>query len=235
MDLLEIVIQPTWREFLMELVQSEKMDPWDIDLSQVADKYLERIRSLASLELRVPANVILASSILLRMKADALVWRADEPEDYLVDEPLLLQESLPELVFKPNRPRARRVTLNELMGAMEKVLKEGRKIQRIIPMPISLTMQLSPRTMGERIGDVFEKAKALKDADNLVLFSELSDGNAVEHFIPVLHLVNTQKVDAWQDEVFGEIFLRVVSDSIGDAAEKAEAEEKTLQTKPEAN
>src|SRR3989344_954793 len=215
MDLLEVVVQPTWKEFLIDLIQSEKMDPWDVDLSQIADKYLDKIRSLEALELRIPANVILASSILLRFKAEALVWRKDE-DDYFVEEPLLIQENLPELVFKPNRPRSRRVTLSELMKAMESVLKEGKKIQRIIPAPIALNIQLSPRTMGQRIQEVFKRAHALKDADNLVLFSEFSEGRTVEHFIPMLHLVNSQKVDAWQDEIFGEIFLKVLTESLGD-------------------
>ncbi|MEM4255055.1 MAG: segregation/condensation protein A [Candidatus Norongarragalinales archaeon] len=227
MDLLEVVVQPTWREFLVDLVQSEKMDPWDIDLCEVADKCLERIKNWESLDLRIPANVILASSLLLRFKADALEWKPlEEYYDAAVEEtPMLIQEELPELILKPNRPRARRVTLQELMTAVESVMKQGRRIQRIIPAPIALNVQLPQKTMGERISDVFEKAKALKDADSLVLFSELSEGKTVEHFIPILHLVNSQKVDAWQDEVFGEIFLKVLSESIGDAAEIAQSEQ----------
>lgn len=225
MDLLEVVVQPTWKEFLIELVQSEKMDPWDIDIMQVADKYLTKIREFEALELRIPANVILASSILLRMKAEALVWREEEPDDFFVEENMLLQEPLPELILKPNRPRARGVTLHELVKAMESVLKEGRKVQRIIPAPVSLTVQLSPKTMGQRITEVFEKAKALKDGENLVLFSELSEGKVVDHFLPVLHLVNSQKMDAWQDEVFGEIFLKVLADEIASGEIPVEVQE----------
>jgi len=222
---MEVVVQPTWREFLIDLVQSEKMDPWDIDLCEVADKCLHRIKNLESLDLRIPANVILASSLLLRFKADALEWKPLEGEYSVEEEPMLIQEELPQLILKPNRPRARRITLQELMTAVESVMKQGRRVQRIIPAPIALNVQLSQKTMGEKISEVFEKTIALKDADNLVLFSELSEGKTVEHFIPVLHLVNSQKLEAWQDEVFGEIFLKVLSDSLGEAAEKAESQE----------
>lgn len=224
---MEVVVQPTWREFLVDLVQSEKMDPWDIDLCEVADKCLHRIKNWESLDLRIPANVILASSLLLRFKADALEWKPIE-EEYFVEEPMLVQEDLPELILKPNRPRARRVTLQELMSAVESVMKEGRRVQRILPAPIALNVQLPQKTMGERISDVFQRAIALKDADNLVLFSELSEGKTVEHLIPVLHLVNNQKVDAWQDEVFGEIFVKILAESmdeIGETVQKADAQE----------
>lgn len=217
MDLLEVVVQPTWREFLMDLVESEEMDPWSIDIIQVADKCLERVRKLESMDLRLPANVILASSLLLRFKAEALQWKPEEPEDFTVDEPqMIIQEDIPELVVKPNLPRPRHVTLDELMSAVESVMKEGRRVQRIISAPVALNVELPQKTMGQRIGDVFEKAHALKDADNLVLFSELSEGRTVEHLIPILHLVNSQKVDAWQDEVFGEIFVKVLTDKLGD-------------------
>ncbi|MFH1056490.1 MAG: segregation/condensation protein A [Candidatus Micrarchaeota archaeon] len=214
MDLLEVVVQPTWKEFLIDLVQSEKMDPWDIDICAVADAYLTKVRELESLDLRIPANVILASSLLIRMKADALIWREEE-EGYFIDEtPLMITEELPQLIVKSNRPRSRRVTLHELVKAVESVMKEGRKVQRIIPAPIALNVQLPLKTIGQRISEVFEKAKALKDADNLVLFSELSEGNTVENFIPMLHLMNSQKIDAWQDEVFGEIFLKLLSETL---------------------
>ena len=226
MDLMEVVVQPTWREFPVDLVQSEKMDPWDIDLCEVADKCLERVKNWESMDLHIPANVILASSLLLRFKADALEWKPLEEYNAVEEEtPMLIQEDLPELILKPNRPRARRVTLQELMTAVESVMKSGRRVQRIIPAPIALNVQLPPKTMGERISEVFEKAKALKDADDLVLFSELSEGKTVEHFIPMLHLVNSQKVDAWQDEIFGEIFLKVLTESLGDVAEIAEGQE----------
>ncbi|HLC38498.1 MAG TPA: segregation/condensation protein A [Candidatus Norongarragalinales archaeon] len=229
MDLLEVIVQPTWKEFLIDLVESEKMDPWDVDISQVADAYLQKVKDLQSMDLRIPANVILASSLLLRFKSDALGWKEDE-EDYYVDEPLLIAEDIPQLIVRSNRPRSRRVTLEELMKAVDSVIKQGRKIHRIIPSPIAISISLPQKTIGQRISEVFEKAQALKDADELVLFSELSEGKTIEFFMPMLHLVNSQKIDVWQDEFFGEIFLKILAEDLGDVALKAENEEKRPQT-----
>lgn len=212
-DLLEVVVQPTWKEFLIDLVESEKMDPWDIDICEVADKCIVRVRKLKSMDLRLPANVILASSLLLRFKAEALQWKPEEEAYYVDETPMLIQEAIPELVVKSNRPRPRHVTLEELMSAVESVMKEGRKVQRITLAPVALNIQLPQKTMGERISDVFGKALAIKDADNLVLFSELSEGRSVDFLVPILHLVNSRFVDAWQDEVFGEIFVKVINEN----------------------
>ena len=70
MDLLTVVSEPTWKELLIDLVASRKMDPWDVDLALVADGYLQVVRQLQALDLRVPANVILACALLLKFKSE---------------------------------------------------------------------------------------------------------------------------------------------------------------------
>ncbi len=224
-DLLSIVVQPTWREFLTDLVAREKMDPWDVDVCAVADAYLARLRSLQTMDLRVPANVILACSILLRLKANTLLFE-DEDDDAQGEAPQLIEEDIPTLVLRPDRPRSRRVTLSELLSAVEDVMRAGK---RFTPLPAGLAQVLELETpmenMGEKMERVLCKAQELKDAEGLLLFSALVDASrrelngraperyadsVVSHLLPVLHLVQEQKLAAWQDEFFGEIFLRLI-------------------------
>ncbi len=216
MDLLTIVVQPTWREFLIDLIHSNQMDPWDIDLSKVADIYLSRVRELQSLDLRVPANVILASALLLHFKADALTF--DEPQEETVEEIApLIDEEIPPLVFRTNLPRQRRVTLQELLNAVDEVMKKGSR-QAVLPSvaPMPLNIVLPKETLHERIIKIYEKALAIKDAENVLLFSALFEGevkNAEQvtlHLLPVLHLVQEQRMIAWQDQLYGEIFIKIL-------------------------
>jgi segregation and condensation protein A len=247
-DLLALVVQPTWREFLVDLVAREKMDPWDVDVCAVADAYLARLRSLQAMDLRVPANVILACSILLRLKANTLLFEEEE-ESEANEAPQLIEEEIPTLVLRPDRPRARRVTLAELLTAVEDVMRTGK---RFAPLPSGLAQILELETtkedMNERMRKVFARAQELKDAEGMLLFSvlvqasrsELNDGGSspgrlpgrsppryadtvVAHLLPVLHLVQEQKMLAWQDEFFGEIFLRVI-----DAEEEKRKEQEVL-------
>ncbi|MFQ5406402.1 MAG: segregation/condensation protein A [Candidatus Micrarchaeia archaeon] len=215
MDLLSFVEKPTWREFLVDLVQSNQMDPWDINLVEVADKYLQKVRELQSVDLRLPANVILASALLLRFKADALkLEEDDELEDAVEEFTPLTDEEIPSLVFRANLPRQRKLTLQELLVAVDQVMKQG---PRKIPLKVAaqpLNVELPQQSIHERIAEVYAKAFSVKDAENVLLFSALLKEKTAEEFVfnllPILHLVQENRLLAWQDELFGEIFIKIV-------------------------
>ncbi|MFH0922547.1 MAG: segregation/condensation protein A [Candidatus Micrarchaeota archaeon] len=214
MDLLDVIQQPTWREFLTDLIAREKMDPWDVDLVQVADAYLVEVRKMQALDLRIPANVILASALLLRFKADAITF--EDVTEEAVEERVLFSEELPELVLRPTRPRSRHVTLEELVKAVESVMRDGRKVMRVSSQPIAINIELPQRSMGERMLDVYGRVLQMQDSEGVVLFSQLvsQDYSQVAFMLlPILHLAQDERILAWQDEVFGDIFIRVIPDS----------------------
>ncbi|MFH0835665.1 MAG: segregation/condensation protein A [Candidatus Micrarchaeota archaeon] len=212
MDLLNLVVKPTWREFLMDLIQTEQMDPWDIDLIKVADAYLYKVREMQGMDLRIPANVILASALLLRFKADALNF--DEPQEEEYVERQLVQEQLPELVFKLNKPRSRRVTLSELITAVEQVMKQGKRKRSFHAVLEPLEFTLPEHDIEEKMKKVMDTAHARKDSEGLLLFSDLLEEKTVLEtvttLLPLLHLVQEEKLMAWQDEFFGDIFIKVL-------------------------
>ena len=125
-DLEHLVAQPTWREMLLDLVASEKLDPWNIDIVDIAGRYLVRIRNLQMMDLHVPANLILAASILLRFKSDALKF---EEEEQVVEQEVFIDEQkvpveIPMLSLRTRIPPKRKVTLDELVNALEEVFEE---------------------------------------------------------------------------------------------------------------
>ncbi|MBI5036385.1 segregation/condensation protein A [Candidatus Micrarchaeota archaeon] len=209
MDIVNFVVQPTWKEMLTQLVASEQMDPWDIDVGLVATKYMEKLKEMEALDLRVPANVILAASLLLRFKAEDL-WVAEEE---VYEEPILQNEVLPELVFRANRPRRRRVTLDELVSSLEQVIRKGKKqtysSKSFLP---ALLFEVPKEEMDQRMEYVFNQIGELKDAGGIVRFTELLQEKNTEqvakYLLPVLHLVQEHRIYAWQDEFFGDIFLK---------------------------
>lgn len=68
LNLQEFVRNATWRELLVDLIDENKLDPWDIDIIKVVDSYVSAVRKMQIMDLHIPANIILAASILLRMK-----------------------------------------------------------------------------------------------------------------------------------------------------------------------
>jgi len=244
MDILNMVVQPTWREFLVELISTHQMDPWDINVTELADVYLAKVRELQALDLRMPANVILASALLLHFKAESLkLEQAFSDEQATVEEETrsYIEEDLPDLVFNPNIPKSRRVTLDELMNAVEQVMGAGRIRPRSHAAPVELTVELPKEDMHEIIARFYLKAGKLKDSESILTFTSMLSRNnndeIARNMLPLLHLVQEGRLVMWQDDVFGEIFIKYVEEEAWKAAQalvapkQAEAGEETSQAK----
>ncbi|MCU4926859.1 segregation/condensation protein A [Halobacteria archaeon AArc-dxtr1] len=63
-------------ELLVQLAKDGEIDPWDIDVVRVTDKFLE---ALDDADLRTSGRALFYASVLLRMKSDEL-FAPDEPE-----------------------------------------------------------------------------------------------------------------------------------------------------------
>ena len=72
LNLQEFVKNATWRELLVELVDSNKLDPWNIDIVNIVDELHAVVRKMRVMDLHIPANIVLAASILLRMKSETI-------------------------------------------------------------------------------------------------------------------------------------------------------------------
>jgi len=64
-------------EVLVDLAENGEIDPWDIDIVAVTDKFLDR---LDEGDLRTSGRALFYASVLLRMKGDAML-ADDEPEE----------------------------------------------------------------------------------------------------------------------------------------------------------
>ena len=221
LQLMEFVKEPTWRELLLEAINSQQMNPWEIDLVKAADAYLQVVTKMQAMDLRVPANVILACALLLHYKTAAL--RLDEPEPEVPEEARIMRtdEAIPSLVQLDNIPRSRTITLNELIDAVEEVM--GYTPRDLTPLPKAppLHLDLPKENINELMAHVHTRAHELKDTQNILLFSDLVqsfNGHGEEksalysyHLLPILHLIQEEKIYAWQDRSFGEIFLKVIN------------------------
>ena len=71
---------------LVDMAKQGKIDPWNIDILDVTEKYLQRMIELKSLNLRVASRTLLFASILCRLQSNVLAGLSledfkDEPED----------------------------------------------------------------------------------------------------------------------------------------------------------
>jgi len=214
----------TWQSLLYELVKKEGMNPWDINISLLTKKYIDTIKKLKELDFRISGKVLLAAAILLKMKSNRLLNedlsefdRLLTQEEDLVEE-LELEEQqhynlgeMPILIPRTPQPRKRKVSMFDLVNALEKALEvKQRRVLNSIP-PMSVKIPERKRDITEVIKEVYSRIKAffMINSQKRLTFSQLVPSQKKEDkiftFIPLLHLTNQRKVNLEQKEHFGEI------------------------------
>ena len=211
-DLEKFVEEATWKDILLDLVKKNELDPWDIDIALLVDKYLETIKKIKLLDLRVPANIMLASALLVRLKSDMLSLQEsyEENSEEEVQKPQLAANSL---VYKLRLPPTRKLTLNELISALEEAIniKEVRE-QKLAVAKTTMPMLIpgeDPEAEAEKVYATINKYA--DKAGTILLSSLIGFSNAkdplVDVFVPLLFLASKGRIELVQESFFGEIII----------------------------
>ena len=228
-QILNIIIDQkdiTWQTIIYDLINSEQMNPWDVDVSLLTQKYIELVKSLQEHDFRVSGNVLLAAALLLKIKSnkwltedianlDNLFSSAeDEMDEFLdgIDEDYQPRENIDaELIPRTPQPRKRKVSIYDLVGALEKALEvKHRRVLRDVPI-LDVRAPTKKKDISVIIKDIYQKIAFFFQADSKkrLTFSKLVPSETKEDkvytFIPLLHLTNQRKIDIEQYQHFGEI------------------------------
>ncbi len=219
-NLVDLIDMPAWKTILIDLVKSEKMDPWQIDIAVLADKYLAKIQLLQGHDLRIPANAILASAILLKFKSRVLRVSEIEPEEtekreMTEEERQQIEGMLPGLESL-RKEREGKVSLDELVENISNMLDESKSRVdnrfRQDDKP-EFKIPFGGVNIEELVDHVMGLIQKKADSQGLVVFSNLVEGKSiteiVDTFLPCLFLVTKGKINMWQDEFFGEIMISI--------------------------
>lgn len=218
----------SWQGLIHDLIRTEQLDPWDIDLGVLADKYVETISMLEESDFFISSKVLFACSLLLRLKSDILatsyiqqlddeLYGKKEAQSMLSLENFEIDENdLPILIPKTPLARNKKVTLDELMKALNHAMKtENRRIKRhikikqaeksiltVLPqkfVPLKIRVQEISRIINEKLSLSKETLK----------FDSLAEGKEekLSAFLPILHLANEQRIYLWQPIHFNDIHI----------------------------
>ncbi len=218
----------SWQAIIYDLINTEQLDPWDINLALLSEKFLERVRALEEANFFVSSKVLLAASLLLRIKSE-IVLNEDLPalaelldgkkeEKSYVQERIELDEDIPFLVPRTPLPRFRRVTLEELMAALGTAIKtETRRIKKEIlfrqqEREINIAIPKRSFNLQDKISEVYRKLETIfADRTEKLAFSELTEAHTREErivrFVALLHLDTQQRVWLEQEGHFEEIWI----------------------------
>lgn len=226
----------TWQSIINNLVKRGEIDPWDVDVSLLARKYLQALKKLKEMDFRISGKVVLASAILLKIKSNRLLGEdlrqfdqmfvtgnEDDAESMLYEEGGVdyggsgaVGVNQQKIVPRTPQPRTRKISIGDLMTALEKAIevKQRRLMRSIPPQPIveppkkGIDMSVIIKRVYNNIQNIFGRGA------KKILFSELipspNKEDKVLTFIPLLHLDYQRKIDLMQRKHFGEIEIMLL-------------------------
>ncbi len=211
-------------DILLEMARNGEIDPWNIDIIDITDKFLRKIEEREKVDIRVSARTLLYASILLRMKSDILV-NAPPPEEEYIDEPPdfgeMEPDELPLLEPRLRHAASRPVTLQELIDELQRAvatkdiqaMRQTRKVERPPRKTLEEVLGIAHEEDIER--SIVEMIKVL-DVEfgyrEFVVMSELikdqTPHGIVDVYLPLLFLANRKYILLTQEVLFEEIFIR---------------------------
>jgi len=229
--------KPDWQAIIYDLIHSEQLDPWDIDIIVLTNKYFQKLYELeGETDFYISSKVLLAASLLLRIKSefllnkslrsiDEILFGRKEELKKIVERIIVEEDDLPILIPKTPLPRARRITLSELMSALNKAINtESRRIEREVSFKRAKKIseinlpEFRRIDLKDRIKQFYARVltsinkKAVKpDRDlNKISYENLIGKEREERlacFLPLLHLSNNKKLWLEQESHLEEIWI----------------------------
>ncbi len=149
-------------EILVQMAKAGKIDPWNIDIIDVTDKYLSHLFEIKAQNLRATSKTLLFASILLRLKSnilegtDILDFEEQQDDDYeIVDDEIIESYEPPKnniisfsevlqrrTSVKINRNRT--VTLKDLIRQLEfyEKLEKKHSLKQMVHSVVFVLMQI---------------------------------------------------------------------------------------------
>lgn len=208
-----------WEELFREATRG--LDPWALDITALITRFREFLTT-TPVEMRVPGRMVLASSVLLRMKSERMEGKTTLEEAV---EAVLAEDTqgpeitpvyiAPELRLPLRRQPRARMTLADLRRAF------------IATIPKSTTRSKGSPKMGKplkaeepfraRALRLWRKLLSLVNGHRVIPFSQIVEnddpGERVARFLELLYLDGQGKVRLKQPEFLREILVEVPHDS----------------------
>lgn len=218
----------TWQTIIYDLVKKEAMDPWNINISVIADKFLKMLNKMKEMDFRIGGKMVLAAATLVKLKSDKLMKEdivaldalLHQGEEEFLDnldeiEEMMERPKNPTLVPRTPQPRQRKVSVYDLVEALEKALATETRKQFRQQTSTGPEVKAPPKStdMTQIINSLHDKIKKKFSISKTITFDQLIPSDTKEDkvytFIPLLHLDNQRRIELLQKEHFGNINIKV--------------------------
>jgi segregation and condensation protein A len=222
---------PGWQNIIYGLIASEQLDPWNIDIAVLCRSYFEKIKELEQNNFHISSKLLLIAALLLRIKSEILLnkyireidnvlFPREEEIAKIIERIQIDEGEIPILSPKTPLPRFKKVTLQELINALDvAITTESRRINKEIAKKQAERMshvdipKFRRVNIKERIRQFYARLlssfKNKKEEIKLPYthFTGNSKEEKIACFLPMLYLSNNGKIWIEQEKHYAEIYL----------------------------
>ncbi len=192
---------------VVPLIEEGKLDPWKVDIVELANMYIEELRRREILDLRIPARAVVAASFLLKKKVEVLFPKPEKKprqrREYTLQEIVeMFEEESKEVEenLADNLEKARRMFRRSQNGK-----RRAKKKAKVIPLHVS--------KFEDVLREMWELFKNMDVGKRIEFFTFLDRVNFVPQFMALMYLYYEGKIDLHQEEPFGNIVVEVLDGS----------------------
>jgi len=228
-------------EILVGLAERGEIDPWNINIIEVTDRFLSELERRRQINLQISGRTLFYAATLLRMKSEQLDQVSDEEEvgdggdgeDYdLVEEmdfddegrfgPIERLER--EIQRRLDRKNLRKspVTLFELIIELKNLEKAERRRRRLPPADDDFLLEADDvvsiaheEGYQDTSRQIIEECLANADPDTEITVAELCKDlgwGLPDVYIPLLFIALDGRCSLRQEEFFGDVYVHVVKE-----------------------
>ncbi len=222
-------------DLLCHLIDKNKMDIYDINLSEIAEQYIEYINRIQEQKLGISSEFIVMASTLLLIKSKGLLPNADNQEDDEITEEELIRRIVEYKKYKEITAELKNlysINSDTIYRAQEKIELPKQKLEKTYEKDIIVELyknaidryrekinvnaenieKIAIRdsyTVGSKVKEIF---KALLKKPKFVFnkmytVSKCNKIEIVTAFTGLLELSRRNKVITGQEELFGDIIV----------------------------
>ena len=219
-------------DLLCHLIDKNKMDIYDINISEIADQYLEYINQMEKMNLDVTSEFLVMSSTLLYLKSKHLLPKVKDDEEEITEEELIrriieykkykeitkkLKENyiiyskrfykLPEEIKLPRQELDVEYTKETIPDIYKKILKKNSEKINENASNIEKIAITENFTVGDKVKEMYKALIKYKKFTFNKLFSlkKHNKKEVVTAFSGLLEMSRRNKVITQQEELFGDI------------------------------
>ncbi|MCJ7817564.1 MAG: hypothetical protein MUP60_01830 [Candidatus Thorarchaeota archaeon] len=193
---------------LTDVLQLDKVEPWNVDVGKLVAGFLNEMKRIGDIDFRISGNALYSASVIFMRKTRDLVQLGILPPDVDNNDDEI---EIP-LIRPPFRLTNRRVTIEELLVAMDHILSKGernrstptKRLSRAKTDPLTFTMNVDQANIEETIAEVYDDLQKILKVGESSKFTDILMNNTrkeiVRVFFAILFLFARKFIDMWMDE-----------------------------------